>query len=671
LLPHLTVLIALILGLTPFSVPPENPVFSLVGTMACTAVFILLSRRATARGMRAVEDNEMIVAEAALKWTMAWPLVGWVVALSLFEWGMLVFAYVPRVAWLGRPLVVFIPAALMFGAAWAGLERLQVRIILRKGGVAPRATFWRGVRAGLRRNSIVLVPMAVFVGVFEGIWVGGKLGVDWLRLASAWMDAMPLLQVLVSFGIVLAALPFVPRIFARLLKAGPLPDGPLRTTLERAAERVKLRYGDILVWNTPSPNAMVVGFTGGTRRIFLTRGIIDQMPEEELLAVFFHEAGHAKRNHIGQFLLLFFCVSLIFHASAEPLAAIGVNPAFLLPLHLGVLWFVIMGWVSRRFEREADVYGGENASIFSPDAPAVPIPGLERTLPRGAALMIRALDRVRRLSGHSYSHRHGSIEDRMTFLAAHGSDPAVREAYLRGRRTFNLGVAALVLVAVGATALLYPTEVAVARSKIQGDEAIASYETALGLRRKNDATHTEHWQSALSGFLASARRLEGTTGVSARNFEILNWYNAADTAWHGLWDGAQARTYFERTLKLIDAAAPSDFEHFQLTCRLELGRIAAMDRRFEDARRYLELTRHLSQYPRLAAELEGNEVARSYLRERVRLLDATIEGRSGEADLARPELKQLTTSTNESERWKELREDAQRELDWLEQSSGN
>ncbi len=665
MLPHFSVLIALLIGLGNYTQPPSDPVFAFAGTVVCTVVFTLLSRWSTQRGMQAVEDNAMALAEAALRWTMSWALIGWLLAIAVFDWGALVHAYVPRIAWLGRYVVVFMPAMVMFCTAWAGLARLEARIILHKGGVAPRPTFWRGVRAGLRRNSIVLAPMFVIVGAFEALWVGGALGVTPLRVAAAWIEAMPLLNVFVTFAIVLGALPFVPRIFARMLKAQPLPDGPLRAMLERAAERIKLKYGDILLWKTPAPNAMVVGFTPRTRRIFLTEGLVDQLPDDELLAVFFHEAGHAKRNHIGQFLLLFFCISLVFHAITEPMAAIGIGPEILVLLQLALLWFVLLGWVSRRFEREADVYGGENATILEPDAPPVPVPGLETTMPRGVALMIRALDRVRRISGRSYSHRHGTIEERMTFLASHGTDPAVREAYARNRRSFNWGVAALVVIAVGATVLQFPTEVAVARSTIELREAVDAYEEALRLREEGDASEQKRWQAALDGFLESARRVEDAPGIRAEALAIESWFAAGDTAWHGLWDGKQARTYFERSLELIgeeDLSARD--ERLQFKIRIELGRIAAIDGRFADARRYLEQTETPSRYPLMMAELERMDEDR-IVRERVRLLEATILGRGGEHDLARAMLSQLTTSKNEHPEWKELRADAQRELDWL------
>ena len=66
-----------------------------------------------------------------------------------------------------------------------------------------------------------------------------------------------------------------------------------------------------MLWPTNGTiiNAMVVGFTPGTRRIFLTDKIIQDLPEDELMAVFFHEAGHAKHHHLPLLLMLFFYVN--------------------------------------------------------------------------------------------------------------------------------------------------------------------------------------------------------------------------------------------------------------------------------------------------------------------------------------------------------------------------
>lgn len=675
MLPDLTVFLALLFGLGALAVPAADPAQSAVGTLISIATTIWLIKSAGRRAAAAAEAGETALAEAGRRWTTTWALLGWLSALYFFQWGGFVAGVVPRELWMLPFLVLFVPAAVLFVVAWGERGRVERAAFEHAGKPLPRSAE-RPVHAAIRRNGIALLPILVIYGVIEAIWVAGALGVEPLRIAAQWFEVMPLLSFAVVFGILLVALPFIPWIINRVLGGQSFPEGRLRRLLERGAERIRLRYRDIVLWRTNNSvvNAMVVGFTPGTRRIFLTDGLVNALTEDEIMAVFFHEAGHAKRWHLPLLLLLFFSVGLVFQAFEVPLMAIGIPPTILFLLHLAVVWFGVLGFVSRRFEREADLYGAEHASILAPEAPAVDLPGLDRPIPRGAALMIRALDRVQQVSGKGASHRHGTIEERMAYIAAHATNPSVREAWHRNRRNLLLGIAALFIGGVAFTVTQFPNEVAVARAKLRLEAGMEKYDAALALTKtESRAAAKATWEAAFDDFVSAAAYVDDASDPRARRLWIDARWNAGDTALHGLHDAERAKAYFEDVLQAaketrgLGAAG----RWFLFGAHIELGRILAWtggERVEAETHLRAAATDPLLQRPR--DELSAEEQAeRDYRRDRLRLLEFTIDARlGGEPGMkeARPKLRNLASSSREGPQWDELRDDAQIELARLE-----
>ncbi len=681
MLPDLTVLIALLLGLGVLQGSPADPARALVGSLCCFLVGGALSRLALVRGQRALEADDDLLAEASMRWTTLWPFLGWMAGLYFFEWGPWVHANVPQTLWIARYVVVLLPAFIIFAVGWAGRAVLEHELVRRRGAVAAVRTGWDGVRRGLRRNSIVLVPLLVVLAVTEGLWLAGHLGVEPLRVFSLWREVSGLLDIGIMFAIVALALPFIPGIFARALHADPLPPGRLRNVLEAAAEKIGLRYKEIRVWRTGGRvyNAMVVGFTPGTRTVFLTDALISAMPEDEILAVFFHEAGHAKKHHLPLFLVLFFSLSLLFHAASGPLDALGVPPWLQILLHLAAIWFVILGWVSRRFEREADIYGAEHAAVLDPKAPPIPVPGLPRPLPRGAAMMARALERIRTIVGYSGSHRHGSVEERITYVAHHAIDPGTRLAFKRQVRGVKLAIVLVFLAAVTVTLQRLPVEAAHADAHVMADDALKAYQSAWDRDHARDVAEVEQaagtWQRAYDGFVGAVARLEEHDDYWGRRSVVLHCFNAADTALHGLRDPAKARPWFEKALERAEAIGGEGpaWTRLQFDCHLELGRISAWDavaKPGEHGPDFAATLKHFAAARVLAQRAaEQGGVNSSLLDERLRLLQATYDGARGERALARAALEKLAQLGEPGRRAhsarQELAEDARRELERL------
>jgi len=149
-----------------------------------------------------------------------------------------------------------------------------------------------------------------------------------------------------------------------------LPEGPLRDQLEALGARTGLRYRDILLWPTYGVivNAAMVGILGRLRYIMLSDGLIESLPDNQIGAVFAHEIGHVKHHHLP-FLMMFAFGSMgLLGLSALTVQNYWQVDPQLIEMGLCgsvvVVWLFLFGYVSRTFERQADVFAAESLSRF-------------------------------------------------------------------------------------------------------------------------------------------------------------------------------------------------------------------------------------------------------------------------------------------------------------------
>ncbi|MGE0608053.1 MAG: M48 family metallopeptidase [Pirellulales bacterium] len=287
---------------------------------------------------------------------------------------------------------------------------------------------------------------------------------------DAWMVLLlPLLMLVVGFPVLLR----------HVWRTSPLPPGPLRTRLEMAARRFNLHVREILVWRTNGLllNAAVAGFVPGLRYVFLTDSLLEQLNDDEIEAVFGHEVGHIRHRHVflrALVLLAPICLwpllqgSLdLFAPSAESLGAAhwtaaiaaGLALLFLLGLYIAA----VFGYCSRRFERQADLFGCRvsSAGQAGRDAnAAVPASGLS---PAGIQTFIGALEKLALLNGvsrHAPSWQHGSIDMRVGFLEGVEHDPTRERGCHRQVRILGGVLVSAVLVGLIAPLLLNAVQAA-------------------------------------------------------------------------------------------------------------------------------------------------------------------------------------------------------------------
>jgi len=242
-----------------------------------------------------------------------------------------------------------------------------------------------------------------------------------------------------------------PWVLRLVLGLKPLPAGPLRDRLLATARRLRFRFSNILLWNTNGgvANAMVAGLLPQVRYVVLTDKLVDELAPEEVEAVFGHEVGHVKHHHMV-FYLTFILISL---ATLSVLATVTkVDDLFksnedlaTLPLVgiLGGYIFVVFGFLSRRCERQADIYGCRTMSCSQSDCTSHT--GPDELAPRGRGLcatgigtFIDALEKVAQLNGISrhrpgvlQSWQHSTIARRVDFLQRLRSDPSIEPRFQR------------------------------------------------------------------------------------------------------------------------------------------------------------------------------------------------------------------------------------------------
>jgi len=185
---------------------------------------------------------------------------------------------------------------------------------------------------------------------------------------------------LYAWAIIIVFAVFMNLFYARLIvpmfnKQTPLPEGSLRSQIESYASKVGFTLDKIFVIDgskrSTKANAYFSGF-GREKRITLYDTLINDLAEDEIVAVLAHEVGHYKKKHI-----IINLVTSIFNTGftlwllslfvGNPLLSEALNvsqPSF----HIGLVAFgvlyspiseitgLIMNYLSRKFEYQADNY---------------------------------------------------------------------------------------------------------------------------------------------------------------------------------------------------------------------------------------------------------------------------------------------------------------------------
>jgi len=299
------------------------------------------------------------------------------------------------------------------------------------------------VAAEFRGAILPLAPIAAFVVLGDVLRLAVKDPNSAAGRAIDVMTRLPAMHAFFWLGLFFCGFLFLPFVLRIALRTKPLPDGPLRTRLEAYSRRVGFRFRDIRVWPTggDTANAVVVGALPRFRYVFITDGLLNALDEDEIEAVFAHEAGHARRGHVLLFFGFTVVLSLLqFVPGAEVVlgGALSWAPPIVRQLLLVIVWLgVVFGWVSRRFEQEADVFCIDTLKL--PDDAS---PSADHPFARALARIGEDVGEIREVTGW----RHFSIADRVAFARQYVADAEVRR---RTRRSIRILRGTLMTVIFG------------------------------------------------------------------------------------------------------------------------------------------------------------------------------------------------------------------------------
>jgi STE24 endopeptidase len=234
-------------------------------------------------------------------------------------------------------------------------------------------------------------------------------------------------------------------------------------------------------------NACVTGVLPNFRYVLLTDALVESLSPVEVAAVFGHELGHVAHRHLPFFGLFFLgslgLLSLATRLFSLPPAWFESLPwipagqssrvgefaeAALVLSSLGVFFWLVFGHLSRRFERQADLFGCKVVSCGVAECP--PHFDLEEgtqarddtdslspeLCPVGIQIFSDALTKVACQNGinaTARSWRHGSIASRVSFLRRLQTNPGGEKSFQQNLRFFRL-ILALVLLITLAVAVL-------------------------------------------------------------------------------------------------------------------------------------------------------------------------------------------------------------------------
>ncbi|MDP6543213.1 MAG: M48 family metallopeptidase [Phycisphaerae bacterium] len=287
----------------------------------------------------------------------------------------------------------------------------------------PAPTYWSRSQHILYNIRHLLLFTIVPVGVI--LLVMDVMEIYVLPLAP--VEHQAAIHMATSLGAAFTVFMLAPLLITRIWRTRRLEPGPLRTDLEELCGALKLKYRDILVWQSHGviANAAVMGLIAPVRFILVSDGIVDRLERHHIRAVFAHEGGHITSHHLPYLMLMAIAVMTLCGSAADLAAVLLGLPGLAAMLLMLALIFVIggllFGAVSRQFERQSDVIGAW-ASAPPPDNSA-------QITHEGAAIFAGALEQIARLNGieqHKHNWRHGSIAHRVQYILLLGSTGGTR-----------------------------------------------------------------------------------------------------------------------------------------------------------------------------------------------------------------------------------------------------
>lgn len=304
--------------------------------------------------------------------------------------------------------------------------------------------------------ALVLVPLLLLIAWRESV----RAFVPSTLFGAGW-DARAIVEITGSVAVFI----LTPPLILALWDTQTLPEGELSVRLKAMCKQHGVGVRRLVLWHTFGGmiNAAVMGVVAPMRYVLLTDALLEMVSMREVEAVMAHEIAHIRRHHIPWLLataLAAIALLETFWTAALSVAAAAmhehhwpeVDASLLEPLAVVIsviMWAMVFGWVSRRYERQADTFAVQHLSreskTISTDT------GELIVTPEAVAVMCSALGHVASLNHISpkrNSWRHGSIAWRQDYLRGLVGQPIDRLSIDRVVPVINYTALALLLVLI-------------------------------------------------------------------------------------------------------------------------------------------------------------------------------------------------------------------------------
>jgi STE24 endopeptidase len=243
-------------------------------------------------------------------------------------------------------------------------------------------TFVIEEKFGFNKMTIKIFILDKLKGYAMGIVLGGGIMTIFLWLIQVMQENFWIwFWLVISLVIILMSLFYTSLILPLFNKLTPLEQGDLRKGIEEYSQKVNFPLTNIFVMDGSKRSAKSNAFFSGIgrkKKIVLFDTLISNHTQEELVAVLAHEAGHYKKNHVLQGMiisvlqmgLILFILSLFIFNKKLSIALGGVESS----IHLNLIAFfmlyspisnltgILSNIWSRKNEYEADRYAAETYS---------------------------------------------------------------------------------------------------------------------------------------------------------------------------------------------------------------------------------------------------------------------------------------------------------------------
>lgn len=341
--------------------------------------------------------------------------------------------------------LIMLPTLLVAALAWSAYypvdRRLREAVIFREADagqpIYPLLSRSAYVFMQLRHQfGLLLLPLLAVFAWSEAVTLMGP-NFDGPLSDEAVMVLSPLGVFAVFIG--------APLVIRYIWHTRALPEGEVRDRMMSLCVQHRVRVRELLLWQTSGRmvNAAVTGLISQVRYILLSDGLLDRLEPREIEAVMAHELAHVKCKHLIWMGLSLIVSLVVFEALFNQLVGVAntlyaastfdmwgptgpmgfdlYNPdhrmlAATLPSF--VVTIFIFGWVSRRIERQADVFAARHLATNS-DEKQYNAQAHQVFDDAAVQTMVHALQRVSELNHaptHRKSWRHGSIAWRQEHL---------------------------------------------------------------------------------------------------------------------------------------------------------------------------------------------------------------------------------------------------------------